>query len=125
MQGSRPNDKAKVERRKEMKNRNALNQLLQLFRLSPSAFRLAIAALLVSCAAIAQEFPSKPVRVVVPFPAGGPNDLAIRPLTEKLPQLMGQPFIVDNRAGANGVIGTEFVAKSPPDGHTLLVISSS
>src|SRR5262245_60318237 len=73
----------------------------------------------------AQEFPSKPVRIVVPFPAGGPNDLAIRPLTEKLPQVMGQPFIVDNRAGANGVIGTEFVVKSPPDGHTLLVISSS
>ena len=85
----------------------------------------ALLAALLAAPAAAQDYPTKPVRVVVPFPAGGPNDLAIRPLTEKLPQVMGQPFIVDNRAGANGVIGTEFVAKSPPDGHTLLVISSS
>ena len=73
----------------------------------------------------AQEFPAKPVRVIVPFPPGGPNDLVIRPLTAKLQEYLGQPFIVDNRAGANGIIGTEQVAKAAPDGYTLLIVSSS
>ena len=73
----------------------------------------------------AQEYPAKPVRIIVPFPPGGPNDLVVRPLAPKLQELFGQPFIIDNRAGANGIIGTEAVAKSAPDGHTLLVISSS
>ncbi len=62
---------------------------------------------------------------MVPFAAGGPNDLAIRPLAQKLQEMLGQPMVVDYRAGANGAIGTEFVAKAPPDGYTLLVISSS
>jgi tripartite-type tricarboxylate transporter receptor subunit TctC len=73
----------------------------------------------------AQEYPIKPVRIIVPFTPGGPNDLAVRPLTPKLQEVLGQPFVVDYRAGANGVIGTDFVAKSPPDGYTLLIISSS
>lgn len=73
----------------------------------------------------AQEFPVKPVRIIVPFTPGGPNDLAVRPVAEKLGELFRQPFIVDYRAGANGLIGSELVAKSPPDGYTLLIISSS
>ncbi|MDB5926604.1 MAG: putative Bug-like extracytoplasmic solute binding receptor, family [Betaproteobacteria bacterium] len=73
----------------------------------------------------AQEFPTKPVRFVVPFPPAGPNDLVVRLIAPKLQELLGQPFIVDNRAGANGIIGSEQVAKSAPDGYTLLVISSS
>ena len=75
--------------------------------------------------AVAQSCPSKPVRIIVPFAPGGPNDSAVRPLSQKLQELLGQPFVVDYRAGANGIIGTEYVAKSPPDGYTLLVISSS
>jgi len=75
--------------------------------------------------AVAQSYPSKPVRIIVPFAPGGPNDSAVRPLAQKLQELLGQPFVVDYRAGANGIIGTEYVAKSPPDGYTLLVISSS
>src|SRR5690349_19067639 len=74
---------------------------------------------------LAQEYPTKPVRFVVPFPPGGPNDLVVRIIAPKLQELVGQPFIVDNRAGANGIIGSEQVAKSAPDGYTLLVISSS
>jgi tripartite-type tricarboxylate transporter receptor subunit TctC len=73
----------------------------------------------------AQDYPVKPVRVIVPFAPGGPNDLAVRPVAPKLQELLGQPFVVDYRAGANGIIGSELVAKSPPDGYALLVISSS
>jgi tripartite-type tricarboxylate transporter receptor subunit TctC len=73
----------------------------------------------------AQEYPVKPVRIIVPFAPGGPNDLVVRPLAPKLQELLGQPFIVDYRVGANGIIGSELVVKSPPDGYALLVVSSS
>ncbi|MGZ5114795.1 MAG: tripartite tricarboxylate transporter substrate binding protein [Burkholderiales bacterium] len=81
----------------------------------------AIAALEIA----AQEYPSKPVRIIVSFAPGGPNDLSVRPIAQKLQEILGQPFVVDYRAGANGIIGTEYVAKAPPDGYALLVISSS
>ena len=89
------------------------------------AIVLAAAASAPAPASAQDAFPTKPVRVIVPFTPGGPNDLAIRPVAQKLTELSGQPFIVDYRPGANGTIGTDFVAKSPPDGYTLLVISSS
>ena len=72
-----------------------------------------------------QAFPAKPVRIIVPFTPGGPNDLVVRPVAPKLQELTSQPVVIDYRAGANGIIGTELVAKSAPDGYTLLVISSS
>ena len=92
--------------------------------LYPHLLRFSALAILTTTAA-AQEYPAKPVRIVVPFTAGGPNDSAIRPLAQKLQELLGQPFVVDYRAGANGVIGAEYVAKAAPDGYTLLIISSS
>ena len=73
----------------------------------------------------AQEYPSKAVRTVIGFPPGGPNDLAMRPMAQKLQELLGQPFVVDYRPGANSIIGAELVAKSPPDGYTLLFISTA
>ena len=73
----------------------------------------------------AQEFPSKPVRFVVPYPAGGFSDLSARPLAQKLSEVWGQPVIVDNRPGASGMIGADLVAKSAPDGYTVLVGSLS
>lgn len=77
-------------------------------------------ALAVATGAGAQpQYPSKPVRIVVPFLAGGPTDLQARMLAEKLTQRLGQQFIVDNRAGANGNIGMDLVAKSPPDGYVM------
>ena len=79
------------------------------------------AGLLLSCVqvAMAQTFPSKPIRLVVGFPPGGPADFTARLLAEKLPALLGGNVIVENRTGANATIGADFVAKSPPDGHTL------
>src|SRR5258707_4963292 len=83
---------------------------------------LAVLALAMS-GAWAQSYPGKPVRIIVPFGPGGPDALA-RLLGAQLTQQMGQPFVVENKPGANGVIGAEFVAKSAPDGYTLMVTSS-
>jgi tripartite-type tricarboxylate transporter receptor subunit TctC len=84
---------------------------------------LAFAAL--SCAgsgpSFAQNYPTKPVRMVVPFPPGGAGDIIGRVLAQKLSEPLGQPVIVDNRAGASGNIGAEAVAKAPGDGHTILM----
>lgn len=80
---------------------------------------LALAA--VAAGVAAQQYPTKPVRFVVPFVVGGPNDIQARMLADKLSQRLGQPFIVENRGGANGNIGMELVAKSPPDGYTIVI----
>lgn len=71
--------------------------------------------------AVAQAFPAKPIRIVVPFPAGGPSDFAGRVISQRLPELLGRPVIYDNRAGAAGAIAAEMVARSAPDGYTLLI----
>ena len=73
--------------------------------------------------ALAQAYPSKPIRIVVPYAAGGPIDMMTRPLAQKLTEAMGNTVVVDNRGGANGMIGTDSVAKSPPDGYSLVVAS--
>jgi len=92
-----------------------------------SCIRIAAALLLAasSIAASAQAFPSKPLRIVVPFPAGGPTDIVARLVAPKLAEVMGQPVVVENRAGANGLIGVEHVAKSAPDGYTMVMTTAS
>lgn len=84
--------------------------------------RLLIASLVaLSLPLAAQDFPSRPIRIVVPFPAGGGVDLLARVVGQKVGESLKQPVLIDNRAGATGIIGTEYVAKAPPDGYTLLV----
>ena len=71
--------------------------------------------------AMAQTFPSKPIRMIVPFPAGGTTDIVARILAQRMSETMGQPVVVENKAGAGGAIGADIVAKAAPDGHTLLM----
>src|SRR5438067_6429272 len=88
--------------------------------------RLLAAVLLgISTTLAAQSWPAKPVRVVVPWPPGGGNDLIARPIAQKLQENLKQGFVVENRGGANGIIGSDAVAKSAPDGYTLMVNSVS
>jgi tripartite-type tricarboxylate transporter receptor subunit TctC len=75
--------------------------------------------------ASAQDYPSKPVRIIVPFAAGGPADVYARVLAQRLQESLGQPFVVDDRPGGGSVIGTDAVAKSAADGYTLLVMSNT
>ncbi len=82
-------------------------------------------ALLASSAVAAQGFPNKPVRIIVPFSAGGATDIVTRVVAQKLTEIWGQTLVVDNRAGAGGNIGAEIAAKSLPDGYTLFMTSGS
>ena len=82
------------------------------------------AALLLAGAATAvqaQDFPTRPIRMVIAFPPGGPTDFVGRLIAEKMKDLLGQPIIIENKAGANGAIGADFVAKAEPDGHTIFL----
>jgi tripartite-type tricarboxylate transporter receptor subunit TctC len=86
---------------------------------------LAVAAVSVAAVAQTQNYPNRPVRLIVPFGAGGITDVLIRMMGDRLSQRLGQPFIVENRPGANGSIGAAVVAKSAPDGYTILPVGGS
>jgi len=86
---------------------------------------LAAAMLAAATPAAAQPYPNHPLRLIVPFAAGGSNDVMARLIAPHLEQSLGQPVIVDNRPAAAGQVGTDAVAKAPPDGHTLLMVASS
>ncbi len=81
--------------------------------------------MVVSASAIAQNYPVKPVRVVIPWPTGGANDVVGRIVFQKLSEQLGQQFVIENRGGASGTIGADFVAKAPADGYTLMVHSAA
>ena len=89
------------------------------------AFAVWVAAIGIAPLAYAQSYPSKSVRIIVPFAAGGPADIYARYLGQRLQEPMGQSFVIDNRPGAGSIIGTELVAKSPADGYTLLLMSNT
>jgi tripartite-type tricarboxylate transporter receptor subunit TctC len=94
----------------------------------PCALALVCVCVAGTAAAQAQDasrFPAKPIRLIVPFPPGGSNDILGRFMAQKLTERLGQQTIVDNRAGADGMIGTELASRAPADGHTLLMISIS
>src|SRR5258708_6900651 len=87
-------------------------------------FALAVAALGLACsAARAQDYPTKPVKWVVPYPPGGTTDILARLIGQYLSEHLGQQFIIDNRPGAGNNIGTEVVVNSPPDGYTVLLVN--
>jgi tripartite-type tricarboxylate transporter receptor subunit TctC len=92
--------------------------------LSGRAAMLLLCAASCTSAAWAQSFPSKPVRIIIGFPAGGPLDAHGRLLADRLQNLLGQPVIIDYKAGAGGTVGADFVAKSDADGHTLLLANT-
>jgi tripartite-type tricarboxylate transporter receptor subunit TctC len=86
----------------------------------------ALGALLATLSsAVAQDYPTRPVKIIVPFAAGGPADVYARFLAQRLQEALGQPFVVDDRPGAGSIVGTDAAAKSAPDGYTLLVMSNT
>src|SRR5262245_17222175 len=91
----------------------------------PALLALAGAVIASTPAAIADDYPSRPVKVIVPFGAGGPTDVYTRAIAEELRKSLHQPFIMENRPGAGTTIGTDVVAKSQPDGYTLLMVSGT
>src|SRR6267378_4504442 len=86
---------------------------------------LLVAMALSSGNVLAQSYPTKPVRIVVPYTPGGTVDIVARMIGERLTETLGRTFVIDNRAGASGNIGAELVAKAPPDGYTLLMSSAA
>ena len=99
-----------------MRNNNALSLYL-------TGCWIAFAA--ISGSATAQNYPVKPVRLIVPFVPGGNSDIIARSIAPEMSKALGQPIVIENRGGAGGLIGTELAAKSPPDGYTLLMVSAA
>ena len=89
------------------------------------ALAAALSVLLWPALAAAQDFPNKPIRLIVPFPAGGPNDIIARVVGQRMSELKKQPVLIDNRGGQAGVLGTDAVAKANPDGYTIGIVSAS
>jgi len=90
-----------------------------------NGFLAALSLSAVAATAWAQAYPSHTVTIIVPWPPGGPSDIAARPMAKGLSDILGQPIIIDNRGGAGGNIGTDLVTKAAPDGYTLLITSSA
>jgi len=90
-----------------------------------TAITLGVAACIVTLAATAADYPNRPVRIIVPFGAGSATDVVARTVGQNLSEALGQPMVVDNRAGANGTIGAELAAKSPKDGYTILMSTNT
>src|SRR4051794_3677636 len=86
---------------------------------------LALLFAVAATVASAQPYPNRPIKVVVPYPPGGGTDVVARIMAQKMSAILDNPIVIDNRAGAGGNIGTEFVARSPADGYTLLVATGS
>jgi tripartite-type tricarboxylate transporter receptor subunit TctC len=89
-----------------------------------SALATGLSVVLAPALAAAQDFPNKPIRLIVPFPAGGPNDIIARVIGQRMSELIKQPVLIDNRGGQGGVLGTDAVAKAPPDGYTIAISSA-
>jgi len=99
-------------------------QQLSSVKLRATIYLLGLALLSVATLTIAADYPTKMIRIIVPFPPGGPVDITARALSPKLIESLGQKILIDNRGGAGGIVGSEIVAKSPADGHTLLLCTT-
>src|SRR6266566_8581293 len=88
------------------------------------ALAAALSVLLWPALAGAQEFPNKPIKLIVPFPAGGPNDIIARIVGQRMSEIMKQPIVIDNRGGQGGTLGTDAVAKASPDGYTIGIVNA-
>jgi tripartite-type tricarboxylate transporter receptor subunit TctC len=97
---------------------------VRLTRTLSAGLALLLAAFVQISIAAALDYPNRPIKLIVPFPAGGPNDIIARVVAEKMSSLLGQPIIIDNRGGAGGVVGTDAVAKAAPDGYTIGIASA-
>jgi len=89
------------------------------------ALAAGLSLLLTSAASTAQDFPTKPIKLIVPFPPGGPNDIIARVVGQRMSELTKQPIVIENRSGQAGVLGTDAVAKAAPDGYTIGITSAS
>ena len=85
---------------------------------------IGLCAALAPSMASAQDFPNHPIRLIVPFPPGGPNDIIARTIGQRMSEILKQPIVVDNRGGQGGVLGTDMIAKSAPDGYTIGIVSA-
>ena len=85
---------------------------------------LALIVAILPGAVAAETYPSRPIKLVVPFPPGGPNDIIARVVAQRMSELLGQQIVIDNRGGAGGVVGTDAVAKAAPDGYTIGICSA-
>src|ERR1700732_3288729 len=83
-----------------------------------------LSVLLLPASVAAQDFPNKPIRLIVPFPAGGPNDIIARVIGQRMSELIKQPVLIDNRGGQGGGLGTAAAAKAHPDGYTIAISSA-
>jgi tripartite-type tricarboxylate transporter receptor subunit TctC len=84
-------------------------------------FTVTLLAMALPLSAVAQAYPSKPIKMIVPFPAGGTTDIVARIIAQKMTESMGQPVTVDNKGGAGGNIGADLMAKAAPDGYTIMM----
>jgi tripartite-type tricarboxylate transporter receptor subunit TctC len=112
-------------RRRERRTRQPMEIAMNLSLRAFHALAWVVALAALPATVVAQDWPTKPVTVIVPWPAGGPSDIAARPIAKGLQEALGQPFVIDNRGGAGGNIGSALVAKGPADGSTILVTSSA
>lgn len=115
------------KKRAMQREKTVFNQVLASIAQRPTRAKGLIAGAMMLCVALshAQNFPTRPVRVVVPYPPGGPNDIVARIAAQRLPDIWQHAAVVDNRSGAGGNIGMELVARSAPDGYTVCVVSTA
>src|SRR5580698_8849215 len=88
------------------------------------AFAASLSLLLSAATATAEDFPARQIRLIVPFPAGGPNDIIARVIGQRMSEITRRPVLIDNRGGQGGVLGTEALAKATPDGYTIAISSA-